>query len=419
MESLPASVDTLVVGAGQAGLAISRLLTGAGRDHLVLDRRDRLGGGWHDRWDSFCLVTPNAVCRLPGFAYDGDAPGGFMPRDDVVAMLERYAASFDAPVALGTEVQRVARRADGSFDADTSRGGIRAGRVVVAAGGFHRPHVPAMAASLDTRVTQLHSQAYRNPGSLPPGGVLVVGSGQSGGQIAEELHQAGRHVVLATGSSGWLPRRYRGADLFTWFSQVMRQGASVGVPPPTVDDLPSPRARFAGNPMMSGKGGGHDIDLRRLAREGMTLAGHVAGIDGERVSFSPDLHASLRHNDRMLDERYKPLFDRYIAAAGIDAPPDERSAPEPFEPDEPSEIHLADAGVATVIWTTGYRLDFSWIDLPIFDDMGYPAHRRGVSEVPGLVFLGLPWMHTQASPTFMGLEMDAAHVFEALEPHAG
>jgi putative flavoprotein involved in K+ transport len=416
---LPREIDTIVVGGGQAGLTMSWYLRQSGREHVVLERRDSLGGGWQDRWDAFRLVTPNWAASLPGYAYDGDDPDGFMPRDEIAGRIARYAALVDAPVVLQTAVQRLERRTDGrpGFRLMTSRGAIEADRVVVAAGGFHAPRIPPAGASLAERVTQLHSHAYRSEAALPPGGVLVVGSGQSGVQIAEELHEAGRHVHLSVGRCGRVPRRYRGSDIFHWLKELATRGHEFGTPLPTVDKLPDPRLRFAGNPHLSGHKGGHDTNLRQFAADGITLVGHLEGADGERVTVAPDLAANLQFADGFFEERMKEGVDTFIERAGIDAPPDDRQSFD-YEPPEVDQLDLAREGISTVIWTSGYRLDFGWIDLPILDAQGAPRNVRGVTEVPGLYFLGLPWMHDQSSATLFGVGRDGAHLAEQMEAQA-
>ncbi|MEO8230322.1 MAG: NAD(P)-binding domain-containing protein [Chloroflexota bacterium] len=408
---LPKSVQTVVVGGGQAGLAISSLLRQAGREHVVLDRRVRVGGGWQDRWDEFRLVSPNWGAALPGFAYDGPDPDAFMTRDEIVARIARYAEIIDAPVELGTAVLRLtgSDQPGGGFHLETDRGTVIAGQVIVATGGYHVPRIPAVSADLPERIVQLHSHAYRNETALPPGGVLVVGSGQSGVQIAEELHGRGRQVILAVGRCGRLPRRYRGRDIFEWLKQVVTRGADYGLSLPTVATLPDPRLRFAAVPHLSGHDGGHETNLRQFAADGIRLAGHVDAADGERVRCAPGLSSSLAFADAFFGERLQPVIDTFIAQAGIDAPPDDRE-PFDFEPPEVLDLDLEAEGVSTVIWTSGYRLDFGWIDLPIFDEQGAPCHSRGISEVPGLSFLGLPWLHDQASATLYGVSRDAAYL---------
>jgi putative flavoprotein involved in K+ transport len=407
-EARPRQVETVVVGAGQAGLVMSSFLSGAGREHVLLERRETLGGAWQDRWDEFRLVTPNWVTALPGFPYEDPDPDSFMPRDSVVARVRRYAEVISAPVELSTSVNRLSPR-DGlgrRFRLETNRGRIDADNVVVATGGFHKPRIPALRADLPDRVVQVHSSHYRNEAALPPGAVLVVGTGQSGVQLAEELHAAGRRVILAVGHCGRVPRRYRGQEIFKWMVGLATRGKL-----PSVDTLPDPRLRFACNPHLSGHGGGHETNLRRFAADGMRLVGRLDGADGERVRFAPDLSANLRFADTFFDERMRTGIDTLIEAAGIDAPPDDRE-PFEYEPPEVSELDLAAEDVSTVLWTSGYRLDFGWIDLPIFDEQGAPRHVRGVTEVPGLSFLGLPWQLNQASATFFGVASDAAYLAE-------
>jgi putative flavoprotein involved in K+ transport len=332
-----------------------------------------------------------------------------MVRDQIAGRVAAYADRIAAPVALETEVRRLSTRDGGGFQLETSAGSIEANEVVVATGSFHTPRIPAIAADLPRGITQLHSHDYRNEAALPRGAVLVVGSGQSGVQIAEELHEAGRQVFLSVGSAGRAPRRYRGSDFFRWLVALATQGEAYGVPLPTVDTLADPRMRQAGNPQLSGHGGGHDMDLRAFAASGMTLLGRIQAADGSRLELAQDLAANVAWADRFFDERFRPAVDTYIERAGIDAPPDDR-VPVAFEPPQPADLDLEAAGISTVLWTTGYRLDYGWIDLPIFDEQGFPRHRRGVSEVPGLYFLGLLWQHTQASATLFGVGLDARHL---------
>jgi len=416
LDLLPRTVDVAIVGAGQAGLTMSALLRDSGREHLILERRETLGGGWQDRWDAFQLVTPNWSASFPGSPYDGDQPDDFMTRDEIVGRVRRFAERILAPVALETEVQRLTPL-DGAgpqrFRLETSRGPVDATDVVVAAGGFHRPRVPAVAGDLSPRVTQLHSQAYRNESGLPPGGVLVVGSGQSGVQLAEELFEAGRDVTLSVGRAGRMPRRYRGRDVFGWLRDVLVHGAAHGVGLPTVDMLPDPRLRFAGNPHLSGHGGGHDTNLRKFARDGIRLVGRVDAADGERVRFAPGLADNLRFADRFFDERFRPQIDSLIERSGLDAPSDDREVID-FEPPEVADLDLAGEGISTVLWTSGYALDFGWIKAPIFDEMGAPRHVRGVSEIAGLSFVGLPWQLDQVSATLLGVRRDAEYLADRL-----
>jgi putative flavoprotein involved in K+ transport len=411
--TLPDSVNTLVVGAGQAGLVLSGMLSRADHEHLLLDARDSLGGGWQDRWDSFTIVTPNRMTSLPGFPYDGTDPDGFMGRDEIAGRIARYADVVAAPVAISNPVQRVVPVDGRGFSVHTPRGTIRANQVVVATGSYHQPRIPQFAERLPSSITQLHSHDYRAEGLLPPGAVLVVGSGQTGVQVAEELQAAGRTVYLAVGRAGRLPRRYRGMDIFGWLVKVGTQGADVGLGLPTPDQLPDPRMKFAAQPHLSGSGGGHDTDLRRMAMDGIRLGGHVTGIDGEKVTFASDLATQLGFADQFFDGQFRPLIDEFITRSGTDAPPDDRTAVR-FEPEPVLELNLANAGVSTVIWATGYGLDYRWIDASILGDRGYPTHTRGVTEIPGLYFLGLLWQSTIASATLLGPMVDGPVIAEAV-----
>jgi putative flavoprotein involved in K+ transport len=410
---IPSRVDTVVVGAGHAGLTMSSYLTDSGRDHVVLERRATLGGGWQDRWDAFRLVSPNWTSSFRRQPYDGGDPDGFMTRDEIAARVAGYAATVRAPVVLETEVRRVAAGPDGRFTVETSQGPIDAERVVVAIGGFHVPRIPPVAAALPARLTQVHARFYRNEASLPPGAVLVVGTGQSGMQLAEELFEASRRVFVSVGSAGRVPRSYRGRDIFRWLAALAWDGPAHGIALPTVDQLPTPAARLAGNPHLSGHHGGHDTNLRRYAAEGMTLLGRIEAAEGERIRLAPDLPERLAFADRFFAERIRPPIETLIERAGIDAPPDD-SEPVTFEPPVLAELDLAAAGISTVLWTSGFRLDYSWIDFPILDEWGFPRTRRGVSEVPGLFFLGLPWQHDQVSATLFGPHRDGRHLAAAM-----
>jgi putative flavoprotein involved in K+ transport len=411
--TLPESVNTLIVGAGQTGLVLSGMLARGGHEHVLVEARQQLGGSWQDRWDSFTLVTPNWISSLPGFPYDGSDPDGFMGRDEIATRVARYADVIAAPVVAGTTVERVVPLNGDRFAVHTSGGPVQARQVVVATGSYHAPRIPDVAARLSPRVLQLHSHDYRSERQLPSGGVLVVGSAQTGVQLAEELHAARRAVYLAVGRAGRVPRRYRGTDIFGWLAQIGMRGAEVGLGLPTVDDLPDPRLKFAAHPHVSGHGGGHDTNLRQFAIDGIRLGGRVADIDGERVTFAPDLPAQLAFADASFDAQLRPLIDEFITRANVDAPGDDR-AELTYEPDPVLELDLADAGVTSVVWATGYALDYSWIDAPIFGERGYPRQVRGVTDVPGLYFLGLLWQSTQASATLVGPMLDGPAIAEAL-----
>ncbi len=410
-DALPRSIQTVVIGAGQAGLIMSWHLQRAGRPHVVLDRRETLGGGWQDRWDGFVLVGPNWTTGLPGYPYEGRDPDGFMPRDAVAERMRAYADVIGAPVHRSTAVTRLSAdgRAGRRFHLETSAGPIEADEVIVATGAFHRPKIPAAAAGFSGRLAQLHAHAYRNPAQLAPGGVLVVGSGQTGVQLAEELHEAGREVFLSVGHCGRAPRRYRGHDFFFWVRQLAARGDELGTPLPTVGQLPDPKFRFSCNPHVSGHHGGHDTNLRQMALDGIHLVGRFAAADGARATFAADLAANLEFADTFFDERFRTLCDTFIERAGIDATVDDRVRVD-YQPPEVTGLDLARSGISTVLWTTGYAPDYGWLDVPILDGSGVPRHVRGVSEVPGLTFIGLLLQHNNASANLAGVAIDAAYL---------
>jgi putative flavoprotein involved in K+ transport len=415
-------VDTLVIGAGQAGLATSYWLTRHGVEHQLLEQRPELGGAWQDRWDSFYLNTPNLAFLLPGMTYDGPEPDAFLPRDAVIELFRDYARRIAAPVQLGTEVTRVAEAnsgfkpngsfaANSSFTVDTSQGRWLARNVVLANGAYQRPRIPASAAKLPKHIRQLHSHDYRNPAQLPDGAVLVVGTGQSGGQITEDLLAAGREVHLSVSACPEAPRRYRGQDLFYWLLQVNLHGPDYGINGLQAEQLPSPAARFLCNPLISGNDGGHSIRLRDLGRQGVRLHGHFEGADDGGLVFSDDLPARLALAEAGFGQRMKVMLDAYIAAASIDAPAAEAVPADDWLPaDSGARLDLEAEGITSVIWSTGYGLDFGFLDIPVLDQWKYPRHSRGVTEVPGLYTVGLPWLTRHASSTVALVGADAEYV---------
>jgi putative flavoprotein involved in K+ transport len=421
--------DTLVVGAGQAGLATSYWLSRAGVEHQMLEQRRELGGAWQDRWDSFYLNTPNFAFLLPGMTYDGPEPDAFLPRDEVIELFREYARRIAAPVQLGTEVTRVARvsragndaaggefaaggpTADGGFAVDTNQGRWLARNVVLANGAYQRPRIPASAAKLPRSITQLHSHDYRNPAQLPDGAVLVVGTGQSGGQITEDLLAAGREVHLSVSACPEAPRRYRGQDTFYWLLQVNLHGPDYGINGLQAAQLPSPAARFMCNPLVSGNDGGHSIRLRDLGRRGVRLHGHFEGTDDGVITFSDDLAARMALVESAFGQRMKVMLDAYIAAAGIEAPVAETVPADDWQfPSSGARLDLGAQGITSVIWSTGYGLDFGFLDIPVLDEWNYPRHSRGVTEVPGLYAVGLPWLTKHASSTVAAVGLDAEYV---------
>src|SRR5215208_6209733 len=351
-------VGTVVIGAGQAGLANSYELTRRELDHVVLER-GRIGEAWRGRWDSLCMVLPNWFNGLPGFPYQGAAPDGFQTRDEWVADLGRYAADFALPVREGVAVSAVAVLPDSRFSLQTSTGALVAENVVVATGSYQVSRVPAISTGMADTIHQINSGGYRNPEALPPGAVLVVGTGNSGSQIAEELHRAGRTVYLSVGYSGFPLRRYRGRDVFWWYLManlarvLLRDGINPG-----------------GFGNITGHDGGRALDLRRFARDGIRLLGRIRAIDGATIALAP-----------------------YLDATGLDAPPDEPSPDAGLggagAPDAPATLDLRAAGITSVVWATGYGWDLAWLRVPVLDAAGAPRNVGGMSPCAGLYFAGM------------------------------
>jgi putative flavoprotein involved in K+ transport len=396
--------ETVIVGGGQAGLAMSHQLSRLGRPHVVLER-GRVAERWRsERWDSLMFQFPNWSMRLPGQPYDGGDPEGFASRDEVIAFIERYRDAIRAPVRTGVGATALRPAATGDLlHLETTDGPIEADNVVIATGPYQEPIVPATSRALPSRVRQVHSSGYRNPGQLPAGAVLVVGSGASGCQIVEDLLAAGRHVYLSVGRHRRFPRRYRGRDMFWWMERL-------GLLDQPLEERPEARERP--NPLVTGVGGGHDIDLRRYRADGVVLLGHLAEITGSRLRLADDVEALLAAGDESV-AAFARTVDAYIERSGIEAPAEPTAAPPASSTIPPiRELDLEEAGIAAVIWATGFRRDFGWIRLPILDDRGEPVHRRGVTLCPGVYFLGLPWLHTLRSSVLCGVGDDATHLAE-------
>jgi len=388
--------QVVVVGAGQAGLATSYWLTKRGIDHVVLER-GRTGDSWLDRWDSFCLVTPNWTLNLPGFPYKGDDPDGFILRDQIAEYVLGYRAFLDAPVLESTEVTQISRRV-GEWAITTLTGDWIAESVVVATGAFPFKSVPKIADSISPSVTQLHSQEYRRPSALPKGGVLVVGSGQSGAQIVDDLAMAGQEVWFSIGQAAWAPRRYRGKDTTVWLKEI-------GFMQMRIDEAMRQRPSI----MVSGRDGGKDLNLRTFGRDGVHLVGRVLDADQSTLTLSDNV-ASIVDSADEVAAQIQGQIDTHIAENGIDAPP---STVEPIEwapAATPTQLDLYSADIRTVVWATGYHYDFSWVDADIFGKGGYPQQQRGVTSEGGLYFIGLHGMHTTASGLFSGVGQDAQHI---------
>jgi putative flavoprotein involved in K+ transport len=401
-------VPVIVIGGGQAGLSASWLLQQHGVEHLLLEK-NRIGHSWREeRWDSFCLVTPNWQCLLPDFPYPGEDPNGFMLKDEIVAYIEAYAAKVKPPIREGVAVTALSRHRDGRFHLCTTSGDYTADKVILAVSGYHIASIPRVGERLPTRLFQIHSQQYRNPEQIPDGGVLVVGTGQSGCQIADDLHRARRQVHLAVGTAPRSPRKHRGRDALDWLHEMGQYDI-------TVDDHPlGEKVRLKENHYFSGRDGGLEIDLREFALGGMKLYGMLSGVEGERIAFADDLKKNLDAADAAFVKIRKQI-DAYIAAKGIEAPPPPAPYTPVWEPSEqPQALDLAASGVNSVIWCTGFRPDWRWIQVPAFNGEGYPVHYRGVTKIDGLYVIGLPWLTTWGSGRFSGLARDVEHVVDHL-----
>lgn len=401
----PFDHQVVIVGGGQAGLSISHYLQQHGIDHLVLEKHKAMHAWSTQRWDNFCLVTPNWQCALPGHPYAGTEPHGFMRKAEIVNYLEGFKARVNAPLREGVTVELVKSLPQGGFMVKTTDAEYRAPHVVVASGGYHQPIIPRLAERLPASVKQIHSADYRNAAQLPPGKVMVVGSGQSGAQIAEDLHLAGREVVLAVGEAPRCARFYRGRDVVDWL-------ADMGYYDMPVTQHPLREGvRDNTNHYVTGRDGGRDIDLRRFAKEGMQLYGVLDALEGDVLRFKPGLKAALDDADRTYNG-INASIDRFIAERGILAPAASVYAPvwEPGE--ERTSLSLCGSGITSVIWCIGFAPDFRWVDAPVFNGRGHPVHERGITRLPGLYFVGLPWLHTWGSGRFSGVARDAEFISE-------
>lgn len=393
-------VETVIVGGGQAGLAMSHHLRQLGQEHVMLER-GRVAERWREHWDSLCFQGPNWNVRLPGFALQTDQPDAYATRDDIVRFIESYAGFINAPLRCGVTVNSLRQGPDSKqLVLETSAGRLHAKNVIIATGPFQKPAAPT---PIESRAWQLHSSEYRNPDLLPSGAVLVIGSGNSGCQIAEELCAAGRRVYLSVSSYQGTPRRYRGKDCVWWLW-------NLGDVESTVDQRRPSR-------LMSGVGGGHDLDPRRLAADGVVLLGRVlGGVDG-KLAIDSDLSEKLARGDDYAVNLMRRADD-YATRHGLDLPAHNgciAQLPEPKEVANPLfTLDLHAAGVTSIIWANGFRHDFNWIDLPVFADAGLsnraPVQRRGITSVRGLYFVGLHWMHKFKSAFLAGVGEDAEHL---------
>ncbi|MBY3301541.1 MSMEG_0569 family flavin-dependent oxidoreductase [Rhizobium laguerreae] len=399
--SLKSHYSAVVIGGGQAGLSASHYLKRHGIDHVVFEKKTVAHKWKNERWDAFCLVTPNWQCQLPDHPYDGADPHGFMVKDEILAYVDRFVKKVDAPIFEQTGVTSLEEHR-GLFRLETSVGAVTADAVVIATSLYAEPAIPRAGERLPEDIMQIHTAAYRNADQLPDGGVIVVGSGQSGCQIAEDLHLAGRKVHLVTGNAPRCARFYRGRDVVDWLSDIGQYDI-------TVEHDGMTKKKHDTNHYLTGRDGGRDIDLRKFALEGMALYGRMSGIAAGRMLFEPNLKANLDGSDRVYNG-INALIDRHIAEKGIDALAGSPYVPA-WEPEaEIAELDLKAEGITSVIWATGFSPDWSFVGLPIFDGNAYPVHRRGVTAVDGVYVLGLPWLWTWGSGRFLSVGRDAEHV---------
>jgi putative flavoprotein involved in K+ transport len=397
-------VDTIIVGGGQGGLSTSYFLKQQGREHIILEQTHQAAKAWRERWDSFTFITPNWMIQLPGAEYQGDDPDGFMEREKIISYFKDYIDQNELPIRYGIRVTSVELKGNG-YLVGTNKTDFKADNVIIATGMYQHPKVPSFSTNLSSEINQLHSSEYRNPGALPAGAVLVVGSAQSGCQIAEELYRSGRKVYLSVGNAGRFPRRYRGREITHWLDEL-------GFYDQTADKLPSPKAKFAGSVHGTGKDGGHTINLHQFARDGVILLGHIENVQDVRVMLAPDLKDNLAKADKFEAELVNHI-DEYVEKNRLRMPTEELPVmSDGFEAEEILELNLDTVGITSVIWATGYKFDFNLVKLPTFDEDGYPVQMRGVTEYPGLYFIGLPFLYTTKSGLLRGVGEDAAYVAE-------
>ena len=395
-------IDTLIIGGGQAGLAMSHMLSQRGCANIVVERH-RIAERWRtERWDGLRFQFPNWSIQLPDFPFPHTEPNAFATSAEIVRYLTAYANFVGASVRCGVAVNSL-RRHDraGRFVADTSNGLIEAPNVVVATGPYQRPIIPSLIPK-KPEIFQMHASRYRRPEQLPPGAVLVIGSGASGTQIAEELLRAGREVYLSVGRHRRMPRRYRGRDLIWWLSALRLDQTPV-----------EKRGPDRSLPLITGAYGGHTIDFRQLAAQGVRLLGHLRAAHDDSLDFASDLAASLAHGDAAY-AGFLDLVDAHVERNGLHVPhePSARTIPpDPGDLIEPLRtLNLRAAGIGSVIWATGYAFDLSWIDVPVLDSCGEPVHRHGIADVPGMYFIGLQWLSKMTSSFLSGVGDDAARL---------
>lgn len=402
------TIETVIIGAGQAGLSTSYELKQRGCEHIVLDKASRPGNAWRsERWDSFTFVSPNWSFQIPGGEYDGPDPDGYMTRDELVGRFDRYAEKYQLPIAYNSQVLSIQPGDGRGFRIHTQEKDYHARNVVAANGWFQVGKTPSFAGKVPASILQLHTSGYRNPQSLPEGAVLVVGSGQSGAQIAEELYQSGRRVFLATGTAPHAPRRYRGKDLFNWLVES-------GFADRTFEQMQFLGRAFVA-PMFSGKDGGHALNLHQFSRDGVILLGHARDVVDGKLILAPDLKENLGKADTG-QKFILNLVDEYIRRTGVDAPLEELPVlTDGYQSPEITILDLQAEAIHTIIWASGYSYDASIFQFSVLDSFGLPDAPLGASQAyPGLYFVGFPFLPTLKSGFVAGAAHCAAFVAERI-----
>ncbi|MEM7671975.1 MAG: MSMEG_0569 family flavin-dependent oxidoreductase [Verrucomicrobiota bacterium] len=408
MKSEKQIVDVVIIGAGQAGLSVSYYLQKKGISSQAIFEKNQIAHSWrNERWDNFCLVTPNFQCRLPDHPYRGPDPDGFMPKDGIVDYVLDFSKQVEGPVYEGVEVLSVIKRTNG-FIVETTRGIWNSKQVVVATGSFHTPILPPNVDAIPNSIQQINATDYRNPSQMAPGATAVIGSGQSGCQIAEDLMLDGRQVHLFLGNAPRSPRKYRGKDAVAWLEEMGYYKTTFA------EHSDKQKALTGTNHYLTGRDGGREIDLRIFAQKGVKLYGYLDSVSVHGLKALPDVKEKLDSADRSylgICER----IDEYIESAGIDAPVEPRYTPS-WEPEaDVTELNFEAQNITSIIWCIGFRPDFSYVKSDVFNGRGFPIHNRGVTEVAGLYFIGLPWLHTWGSARFSGIAEDSEFLAEQIE----
>jgi putative flavoprotein involved in K+ transport len=405
-------INTIIVGGGQAGLSVSYFLKKEGIDHIILEKADKPAFAWREqKWDSFTFVTPNSMINLPGVTNKdfNFHPDEFLPKEEILKYFEDYIEINKFPIKFNIEVTEISK-VDSQWAVKTSNGDYSAQNVVIATGFFQTPKKLDIMDSINPTILQIHSSEYKNVKSVREGNVLVVGSGQSGMQIAEELYKSGKKVFLAIGNTPRFPRSYRGKDLTQWIIKLKMYDK-------TVDELDDLSERLVGNPHVSGANGGHTVNLHKYAKDGVILLAKINRTNDFKIYFDKNLHQLLTNADSM-EKKLLPAIDKLIEQNNLDAPEEELEVlNDGFNQEIVEELDLKESNIKTIIWATGYSHDYSFIktDKKIIDEMGFPIQKRGVTKEEGLFFIGTVWLYKSTSSLLYGVGEDAEFLVRQLK----